>query len=404
MRETNALGSAGYENGLFTSAPLNPSHTNIFTSIAPSHQPLIQLPPHFNRQMQSYPCQFPYNSFPNSHNTFSNSPYSPLVTLPTLQQVLTSYKSFQSPGGVQRGPEKVFELPTQKTDSRGPSYRQADIPSNKTTLLNYPSAVKLPRVSGMHIPTPPLLSPIFNSNTRPSPIHSRPSPIHSRPISTPSGAMLSPTHTLNTRPVSNPIRNDTSPIYNPNTTQMHIARLPYSDPVGFTCDMLPIPCAFLRLPWPTDKCYIRLMPSDQDAINDGLGDKRGNGNQSDVSSSLLRPLTTEPHFLIVKRMFVERIADSPSVYLIRYVFSPLRWSRTQQTDSKEGRNSPVIMGGPMNDENLVHLLFLRSQDLFAASNTVGLGFSTSSVFVSHIHRKQSEGLMEADVCVFYFRW
>lgn len=65
--------------------------------------------------------------------------------------------------------------------------------------------------------------------------------------------------------------------------------------VGFNAESLPLPCAFLRLPWPRGKQFSRLLPAREDG-----------------------PPSTCTFRQFVKRMIVEEICSSPPYYLLRY--------------------------------------------------------------------------------------
>lgn len=147
----------------------------------------------------------------------------------------------------------------------------------------------------------------------------------------------------------------------------------WTDPLGFTVEMLPVPCAFLRLPWPPDQNYCRLVPTHP-------------GQTPAIVDS-----ECSAHHLIVKRMFVERTGVSPSAFLVRYVHSP----------------SLAMWGtpSPQDEERIARVLIDRSQNAFPSNHIMGLGFAAAATLVAHLPSQEAAAAASGkdDVCLIYFR-
>eukprot|EP01053_Blabericola_migrator_P001275 Blabericola_migrator_1__1274@NODE_132_length_13257_cov_135_196133_g116_i0_p5_GENE_NODE_132_length_13257_cov_135_196133_g116_i0NODE_132_length_13257_cov_135_196133_g116_i0_p5_ORF_typecomplete_len417_score50_55_NODE_132_length_13257_cov_135_196133_g116_i052666516 len=100
--------------------------------------------------------------------------------------------------------------------------------------------------------------------------------------------------------------------------------IPHTDdgPLRWTAQSLPLPCAYLRLPWPRGRSFARLLPSRQ-------------------SQSLKPAAMAFRQF--VKKMMVEEVCLSPPLYLLRYVHlaSPVGPSDTAQQKA-ESRLLPFV--------------------------------------------------------------
>jgi hypothetical protein len=84
-------------------------------------------------------------------------------------------------------------------------------------------------------------------------------------------------------------------------------------------NMFPLPCAYLRLPWNPNSCYCRLIPTCR------KNELSNNSMKKDGIHEFLSKFSSKnrfPYEFIVERMFVERILQSPSQYILRYVYIP----------------------------------------------------------------------------------
>lgn len=77
-------------------------------------------------------------------------------------------------------------------------------------------------------------------------------------------------------------------------------RFDESTPVSFSPATLPLPCAYLRIPWPRGKHFARLLPAREGP----------HGQEVQPAALAFRQY--------VKRMIVEDICSSPPYYLMRY--------------------------------------------------------------------------------------
>lgn len=191
-------------------------------------------------------------------------------------------------------------------------------------LASFPTSfVTVPRIN---YSTEPSVSCVLHSQKRKS-IPKQTTPVSTMHANSTLRASCPSTSIAFSHPVAHPLET------------VHVLPLPlastdltadFPDPVGFTLESLPLPCAYLRLPWPPESCYCRLMPSfnghppivDDERISKAHTLTSVSPTLEGVVTKDKIPQKLSSHTLIIRRMFVERIASSPSSYLIRYVYSP----------------------------------------------------------------------------------